>query len=73
MLTEMELALDVKKQVESMLCPKCKYAGLTFKSVEFYAGFVFREGERVVVGAHFETCKCDPAMILEVTEDGYFD
>ena len=72
MLTGIELAKDVKRQIESVPCQKCGGAMLTFKSVFFDDGFAFKKGESMVVDAHCIACKSDPAIILEIKEDGHF-
>ena len=54
-----------------MLCPMCKGAKLTFKSVGFDAGFEFKKGNSMVVDAHCNGCESDPALILEIRADGH--
>lgn len=73
MLRDIGRAVDVKRKVESILCPVCQGAKLTFYSVAFDDGFEFKKGESMVVDAHCTACEGEPTLILVIRADGHLD
>ena len=73
LLSDIELAADIRRQVESVVCRDCNGARLTFYSVKFDAGFKLEQGGRVLIDSHCRACKRESQVIMNIEADEHLD
>lgn len=61
------IASDLKVEIETITCVNCNQVKLSFKSVEFDEDFKTLDGNELTVDAFCKACRTDSKVIVHIS------